>query len=886
MKMNFLYKLGGGKNQPLKSKTILFAAMAAATITLAACTDEDDNIASQSTPLQVQTTLNQARSVITDTAFGDGQSIGITLVDNTDGATAYEGKTEGYTNVPYTSSGTGESQIWSAQNPIMLSPTVGKAVAYYPYAQANADYKAIPVTAQGQTDYMYSGWTDADGISNADAKATFVMQHALSAIRITVKKGSYSQTGSLSAISLTSDGFGVSGTLNAATGALAGVAAAEVNSTMNPDFVTANITAEGLSNILMVAPTGIAEAKPMIVTVTIDGKQYAAQANMTEPVVQGKIYSVALLLDNKTFEVTEVDITPWNEKQPVDGGTLEAYDPYSSMTAIFEVDDVSIPTRLLGEWFPIAQMHSMVIDGQEVQPTRTYTFPEPGNYTVRYQFEPGKLTNASCMFEACTKLKYINVAKCAKEIIKNMGGMFLNCTILETIDLSPLNTSKVTHMAQLFRECNNLKWIDMTGWNTSNVTNMERMFEGCKSLANLEVGNFNTAKVTSMAWMFKDCRILEKLDVSNFNTANVTNMQSMFSGCYKLKELDVSSFDTSKVTNMQSMFSSCKNLTSLNMSSFNTSNVTKMDWMFYECENMKRLDLKHFNTANVTDMSAMFRWCRRMEGLDLSGWDVSKVTSFYSMFCECHYLEELDLLSFVTTSAKNFNEMFRLCDKLKTLNINNFVTDNVTNMGYMFGGCLNLTELDVRHFKTSNVTDMSYMFGGLWNVKELDLTGFDTSNVTNMEGMLEGLWKVEKIDVSSFNTSNVTNMKWMFSDNKYLEELDISNLDTSNVLNMEGMFSACYALKSIDLSNKNLEKVTNMKTMFSRRSWDARRNPLTITFNGSVNPTADCTDMFTSTLANGTPVGYSLTVNYPADKATECAAIIEAIPEWGTANPI
>ena len=291
--------------------------MAAATLTLAACTDEDDNIVSQSTPLQVQTTLTQARSVITDTAFGDGQSIGITLVDNTDGATAYEGKTEGYTNVPYTSSETGQSQTWGAQNPIMLSPTVGKAVAYYPYAQANADYKAIPVTAQGQTDYMYSGWTDADGISNADAKATFVMQHALSAIRITVKKGSYSQTGSLSAISLTSDGFGVSGTLNAATGALAGVAAAEVNSTMNPDFATANITAEGLSNILMVVPTGVAEAKPMTVTVTIDGKQYAAQANMTEPVTQGKIYSCELTLNNTQLNVTKISVTPWNEKETV-----------------------------------------------------------------------------------------------------------------------------------------------------------------------------------------------------------------------------------------------------------------------------------------------------------------------------------------------------------------------------------------------------------------------------------------------------------------------------------------------------------------------------------------------------------------------------------------
>ena len=300
--------------------------MAGIALTLGACQNEENLVEKSShvAPLEVQTMVTSpSRAIITGTAFDTGQSIGITLVDNTDGATAYEGKTEGYTNVPYTSSGTGQSQTWGAQNPIMLSPTVGKAVAYYPYAQANADYKAIPVTAQGQTDYMYSGWTDADGISNADAKATFVMQHALSAIRITVKKGSYSQTGSLSAISLTSDGFGVSGTLNAATGALAGVAAAEVNSTMNPDFATANITAEGLSNILMVAPTGVAEAKPITCIVTIDGKKYSAQATMSEAFKQGNIYSIELTLNNAQMGVDKVTITPWDDDNDVTADPLQ-----------------------------------------------------------------------------------------------------------------------------------------------------------------------------------------------------------------------------------------------------------------------------------------------------------------------------------------------------------------------------------------------------------------------------------------------------------------------------------------------------------------------------------------------------------------------------------
>ena len=746
--------------------------MAAATITLAACTDEDDNIASQSTPLQVQTTLNQARSVITDTAFGDGQSIGITLVDNTDGATAYEGKTEGYTNIPYTSSGTGESQTWGAQNPIMLSPTVGKAVAYYPYAQANADYKAIPVTAQGQTDYMYSGWTDADGISNADAKATFVMQHALSAIRITVKKGNYSQTGSLSAISLTSDGFGVSGTLNAATGALAGVAAAEVNSTMNPDFATANITAEGLSNILMVVPTGVAEAKPMTVTVTIDGKQYAAQANMTEPVAQGKIYSVALLLDNKTFEVTEVDITPWNEKQPVEGGALDAYDPYSSMTAIFEVDDVSTPTRLLGEDFSIAQMHSMVIDGQEVQPTRTYTFPEPGNYTVRYQFEPGKLTSARFMFKQCTDLININVYKCKNEIITDMASMFNRCVKLKTVDLSPLNTAEVTKMNSMFEGCQSLDWLDLTYFETSKVTNMAWMFKECKNLTQLNLAGWDTSNVTDMNNMFKDANNLTKLNVTGWNTENVTNMWAMFYKCKKITFLDLSHFNTSKVTRMDSMFEECGKLSKLNLSGWNTSNVGDIAFMFRWCNVLYELDLSHFDVSNVTNMWGCF-WGtggQKMKKLNLSGWNTSKVTNMAGMFYSFNFIDDngqnkiLDLSHFNTSKVTTMAEMFYMGPT--KINLTGWDTSNVTNMQGMFRNLIHPeTSFDVSHFKTSKVTNMAYMFDNVRHKTDFNLSGWDLSACTNMKCMFgftnyDGMWDTKTVRMMGDVNPNVdvTNM--------------------------------------------------------------------------------------------------------------------------------
>ena len=82
---------------------------------------------------------------------------------------------------------------------------------------------------------MYSGWVKP--VSNVDSEATFNMKHALSGVRIAVKRGSYTGVGKGSDIYLTSKAFGVSGVLDATTGLITDVKPAEPEAEINTNMM-------------------------------------------------------------------------------------------------------------------------------------------------------------------------------------------------------------------------------------------------------------------------------------------------------------------------------------------------------------------------------------------------------------------------------------------------------------------------------------------------------------------------------------------------------------------------------------------------------------------------------------------------------------------------
>lgn len=301
------------------------------TLALAACNNDDtQEVPAQKadTPMSVSTEITFTRAMITDTQFGDGAQLGITLVDNEENATSYDGLTQGYHNVLYTASTDAQTskQVWTSTEPILLSGTDGKAVAYYPYNANNNDYTSIPVNTMGQTDYMYSGWVSS--ISNSRPDAVFTMKHALAAVRVRVLKGSYTGEGKVTSVNIASDAFGTVGTLDASTGALSSVTVAEVNTGMmaNPSFTALTLDkAEKQSALLMVLPVPDKTAN-VSMSLTVDGKVYTATGVMTDEFKQGHIYTFDLTLDNTTLNASQVIITQWVEDSSAtteNGGVLK-----------------------------------------------------------------------------------------------------------------------------------------------------------------------------------------------------------------------------------------------------------------------------------------------------------------------------------------------------------------------------------------------------------------------------------------------------------------------------------------------------------------------------------------------------------------------------------
>ena len=293
-------------------------------------------------------------------------------------------------------------------------------------------------------------------------------------------------------------------------------------------------------------------------------------------------------------------------------------------------------------------------------------------------------TDMRMMFNGCTSLTLLNLAKFNTEKAENMASMFQNCSSLTSLDLSSFNTEKVTDMSNMFNGCQKLISVNVKSFNTEKVTNMSNMFNNCQKLTTIDLSEFNAPEVTSMCSMFKDCEALPALSLTNLNSVKATDMSSMFYGCRALATLDLSGMVTSKVTTMKSMFRLCKSLTSLDLSGFNTDKVDDMSYLLYYCSKLSDINLGTINTPNVTTMANMFDGCEALKTVDVSVLNTAKVTNMAFMFRNCTSLESLDLSTFNTESLTNMGNMFQWSESLKEIDMSGFNTQNVTNMEALF----------------------------------------------------------------------------------------------------------------------------------------------------------------------------------------------------------
>ena len=246
--------------------------------------------------INVITEQAESKGLITDTYLPSGSAIGVTVL-NTSGGN-YDGTA--YSNIKFTSSGTGTSQTWSGASTVKLSATEGYCYAYYPYSSSASSITAIPVSAGG-TDYLYA---TKQSVNDKSYSVTLPMKHALAAIRFALKRGTYAGTGKVTGVSASSAALGSSGTLDATTGAV--TASNKGAAVSQSASLTLSTTAQNVDVVMV--PSGTAGS--ITLSVTIDGKAYSTTVSSTT-IAQGNCYTYTLTVNAGALALSGVKVGAW-----------------------------------------------------------------------------------------------------------------------------------------------------------------------------------------------------------------------------------------------------------------------------------------------------------------------------------------------------------------------------------------------------------------------------------------------------------------------------------------------------------------------------------------------------------------------------------------------
>lgn len=246
----------------------------------------------------VATPTSNTKALITDDYLPAASELGVTVL-NAEGA-SYDGID--YKNILFTATGSGSSQTWSGVETVYLSATQGMCYAYYPYNAEVSDITKVPVSTAGQVDYLYASPVPVDIVNS---KASLTMQHALSAIRIALVRGTYTGAGVVSSVSVTSSGLGTTGLLNAKDGTLSSVTG--LGSAIGVD---ANISLTDIVQPVdvIVVPNGSSAA--ITLSVAVDGQVYFTEISATK-ILQSTCYSYTLSVNAGELSLSGVTVGDW-----------------------------------------------------------------------------------------------------------------------------------------------------------------------------------------------------------------------------------------------------------------------------------------------------------------------------------------------------------------------------------------------------------------------------------------------------------------------------------------------------------------------------------------------------------------------------------------------
>lgn len=325
-----------------------FMILAACAATFYACSSNDVNtpdinenttgLLSVSTSVLTQNSKG-TKAPVTGTQLPTGAKIGVFVFnDNTE--VAYDGSNINATgsalNQKWTAGETAGKQTWSA-SPFTLSIKHADVFAYYPFNDANQSYNAIPVQA-GYTDYLVGGHDVASHVNGAQPAATIKLDHALSMISFTFKKGtSYPDACELQKIHF--PGLNQAATINVKTKAFSAYTGTgdfvvlKHNGGDDYSTITSDaISTEGIGNnkeyhALLLPQTGT-DTKNVIVRIdnidyTVSLAHTATEGNTSDVWASGRHYTYNLTLNGGSGQGNQLIVSSVTVSNWVDGGSSD-----------------------------------------------------------------------------------------------------------------------------------------------------------------------------------------------------------------------------------------------------------------------------------------------------------------------------------------------------------------------------------------------------------------------------------------------------------------------------------------------------------------------------------------------------------------------------------
>ena len=300
-----------------KHKLLLSLLLCTITGIFTACTDDTESISNHNgTPLSINVGVDtpQSRALIAGNSLPDGSQIGVSVVD----ASGTDYQDQDYNNVCYQAVTEDGTQKWKVQSrsDILLSGEAGTLYAYYPWTAAATDFTQIAVNMDeaDQKDWMVA--EPITNLSDAQATAAVKMKHMLTNFKLSFYKDNYSGKGEVTAVTIRSNAFATTGTLDATTGTFAAYGDGH---TLTRTFATTlgtDKTAATACNVMVVPNT---VAAPVTISVTVDGNTYSSVTSSLT-LEKAKSCNYAMKLSSTGLSITEVTLTDW---QTTDLGNTE-----------------------------------------------------------------------------------------------------------------------------------------------------------------------------------------------------------------------------------------------------------------------------------------------------------------------------------------------------------------------------------------------------------------------------------------------------------------------------------------------------------------------------------------------------------------------------------